>query len=371
MKALFLIFHGFDPSNGISKKIIAQVKALKQCGVDLSTCYVEDAGDRKKRMVDGDVLCDHGSGIKGKIMKRVALGCIADYIFSNNIQWVYVRSDHNTTPFLINLFRRLKKGGVRLFMEIPTYPYDDEYKGLSGGYRRAWLMDKCLRGLMARYVDKFVTFSDHEFIFGRPTIRISNGIDFDVIPLKTYRHPDARVLHFIGVATIHPWHGFDRLIKGLAEYYRSDFSSTVYFHIVGNGMPSVVDDYRHLVEEANLEEYVLFHGALFGSDLDKVFEESDLGIGSLARHRSHITHIRTLKNREYAARGIPFVYSEIDIDFEGRPYVLKVPADESPVDVERLVCFCQSQTMSPSGIRDSIRSTLSWKQQMQLVIDEV
>lgn len=39
MKALFLIFHGFNEANGISKKIHYQVKALKDCGVD-SSAYV-------------------------------------------------------------------------------------------------------------------------------------------------------------------------------------------------------------------------------------------------------------------------------------------------------------------------------------------
>lgn len=31
MKGLFLIFHGFEAFNGISKKIRYQVKALKEC----------------------------------------------------------------------------------------------------------------------------------------------------------------------------------------------------------------------------------------------------------------------------------------------------------------------------------------------------
>ncbi|MEG2480028.1 MAG: hypothetical protein RSA50_07120, partial [Mucinivorans sp.] len=43
---------------------------------------------------------------------------------------------------------------------------------------------------------------------------------------------------------------------------------------------------------------------------DDLFEQADIAIGSLARHRSGITTIKTLKNREYAARGIPFIYSE-------------------------------------------------------------
>ena len=41
MKALFLIFHGFDKANGISKKIHYQVKALKECGVDARLCYYD------------------------------------------------------------------------------------------------------------------------------------------------------------------------------------------------------------------------------------------------------------------------------------------------------------------------------------------
>ena len=35
MKTLFLIFHGFDKANGISKKIHYQVKAHKKCGADV------------------------------------------------------------------------------------------------------------------------------------------------------------------------------------------------------------------------------------------------------------------------------------------------------------------------------------------------
>ena len=56
-----------------------------------------------------------------------------------------------------------------------------------------------------------------------------------------------------------------------------------------------------------------------------------MGIGSLARHRSGIDKIKTLKNREYAARGIPFVYSETDDDFEHQPYILKAAPDDSPL----------------------------------------
>lgn len=116
---------------------------------------------------------------------------------------------------------------------------------------------------------------------------------------------------------MHPWHGFDRVIAGMANYYRTHTDThdyKVYLNIVGFGVPELVDSYKKDVAKHQLEKYIIFHSALYGKELDAVFEQSDMGIGSLARHRSGIDKIKTLKNREYAARGIPFVYSETDDD---------------------------------------------------------
>ncbi|MBB4044810.1 glycosyltransferase involved in cell wall biosynthesis [Bacteroides reticulotermitis] len=374
MKTLFLIFHGFSQASGISKKIHYQVKGLRACGADVRVCWLDDTDNHKRRMIDNAILEDYGSGLKGKIRKRTGLDCIYRYAVEEGIEWVYARCDHNTTPFLINLYRKLQRKGIKVIMEIPTYPYDQEYKSLPLPYQYILFMDKCLRGTMARYIDKIVTFSDHKTIFGRPTIRIANGIDPDEIPLKKTL-PDAPLneLHLIAIATIHPWHGFDRAIRGLANYYQQSPSPTlrIMLHIVGVGVPEVVDEYHRLVKENNLVEYVHFHGAMFGSDLDTLFDHCQMGIGSLARHRSGITHLRSLKNREYAVRGIPFVYSETDSDFDIQPYVWRVPADESPLDMNELARFRESVHLSPEEIRRSIEQSLSWKSQMQQVIDQL
>ena len=109
---------------------------------------------------------------------------------------------------------------------------------------------------------------------------------------------------------------------------------------------------------------------MHGKDLDACFEEADFAIGSLGRHRCGITHIKTLKNREYAARGIPFVYSETDDDFEHQPYILKAAPDDSPLDIEKVIRFYQSLKTTPLQIRMSIEQSLSWKAQMQIVINE-
>ena len=369
MKALFLLFHGFEEFNGISKKVRYQVSALEACGMEVHTCWLDDDHNHKRRMVDDNVLCDYGNGLSGKIRKRTGLGCIARYVNEERIGFVYIRYDHNANPWTIALMRKLRKSGARIVMEIPTYPYDNEYKGLPAPYQRILLVDKCFRKRLARYVDYIVTFSDEETIWNCPTIRISNGIDFGEIGPKTNGTPAGNEVHLIAVATMHPWHGFDRAIRGLANYYAAPHTEEVYLHVVGYGVPQVVEGYQRLVEEHGLEGRVVFHEALYGSALDALFEQSHIGIGSLARHRSGIDCIKTLKNREYAARGIPFVYSETDSDFEQMPYVLKAPPDETPLDIGQLLRFYRSADLDPQRIRATIEQRLSWQQQMQKVID--
>lgn len=372
LKALFLIFHGFEESNGISKKIRYQIKALKQCGVDVRTCWLDDKDGHKYRMIDDQILEDYGPGFMGKIRKRTNFQTIVDYVRKQQIQFIYIRYAHNANPFTIRFIKQLKKCQSQIVMEIPTYPYDQEYKGMPLPYQRILFIDKCFRTTLAKSIDKIVTFSNHTKIFNRPTIQISNGIDFDELPVKSKKNDTSKELHLIGVATIHPWHGFDRVIKGLALYYKnkSKFPYLLYFHIVGFGVPETVDYYKQLVKEHHLEQYVIFHSGLYGKDLDDIFDSSDLGIGSLARHRSGIYNIKTLKNREYAARGIPFIYSENDEDFDHQPYILKIAADETPIDIERLILFYQEVKQTPLEIRQSIEQTLSWKVQMQRVINE-
>lgn len=116
-------------------------------------------------------------------------------------------------------------------MEIPTYPYDQEY--ITRSMKLSLAVDRCFRHSLAKILDGIVTFSNAGRIFGGKTIRISNGIDFDAIPLKQNRNNTSHELHLIGVAEVHYWHGFDRLVNGLAEYYRTNPDYKVYFHIVG------------------------------------------------------------------------------------------------------------------------------------------
>ena len=384
MKILFLVYHGFSEHSGITKKIRYQVKGLRENGHEVHLCYYDFSPEGHRcRYVDGKVIRDYGTGAWAGLCQRVEYNSIYKYCLQNGIQFVYARCFQNANPWLIRFFRRLNRLGIKSVTEIPTYPYDQEFATFSFKVRMGLKVDQLFRNRLAREMAAMVTFSDAEQIFGQRTIRISNGVDFDSIPLHqpssptllsqnasatndTQEHLSA--LHLIGVAEVHIWHGFDRVMSGIGAYKGN---REVYFHVVGgvhpNHMSSII---APIIQKYGLQDRIIFHGTLFGDELTKVFNQCQFAIGSLGRHRSGITVIKTLKNREYATRGIPFIYSEQDSDFDHQPYVLKAPADESPVDIQRIIDFMDGFTMKPEEIRSTVKH-LTWNIQMKKVVDAV
>ena len=398
MKILFLIYHGFSEVSGISKKIRYQVKGLCQNGHEVHLCYYDQGQNGHwQRLVEvhapssihpsPSVIEDFGTGKMAGLRQRISYGAIYNYCVAQDIQMVYARCFQNANPWLNHFFGKLKKAGIKAVMEIPTYPYDQEFEGFSRTERLQLRIDQMFRKGLARQLEAIVTFTNQEQIFCQRTIRISNGVDLDSMPLHR-RVDTGKELHVIGVAEVHYWHGYDRLIAGLGEYYKakSDLpspvtrhpspSKDVYFHIVGGVWKSEMYDDEHapgfseLIKKYGIEDKVIFHDQLFGDALNDVFAKCNFAVGSLARHRSGISDIKTLKNREYASRGLPFVYSENDSDFDQQPYVLKVPADESPIDISRIVAFEEQLSMTPQEIRQTVEH-LSWKVQMQNVVEKI
>lgn len=378
MKILFLVYHGFSEHSGISKKIHYQVKGLRENGHEVHLCYYDFSPEGHRcRYVDNEVIADYGTGMMAGLYQRLDFAAVYRYCLAQHIEFVYARCFQNANPILIRFFKKLRKAGIHAVTEIPTYPYDTEFESFEWKMRVGLKIDQMFRNSLYPLMDAVVTFSDATEIFGQRTIRISNGVDFDSIPLHQLAAKDGDALHLIGVAEVHIWHAYDRLIAGLGEYYRHGGTRKVVFHIVGGVHPA--ERYKpctwHPGLEAMISNYgiqgkVVFHGQLFGDALTEVFNQCQFAVGSLGRHRSGITVIKTLKNREYATRGIPFIYSEQDSDFDSQPYVLKAPADESPINIQQVIDFMDRFQMKPEEIRKTVNH-LSWKIQMQRVIEQL
>jgi glycosyltransferase involved in cell wall biosynthesis len=375
MNALFLIGEALTDFGGISKKVLAQVNALEHCGINVSLSYLV-ANDKNKctgRYVNQEIV-DRYSAIPiiSEFQWRCKYKNLYNYIRANEIRLVYIRYIHFANPFFISFLRKLKKSGVKILLEIPTYPYDQEYKDLKFTSRIVLLIEKFSRNKFKKYVTRVITLTNDTTIFGVPTIQISNGIDPNSISLvkKDKTNND---IHLIGVASIAYWHGYDRVIEGLHNYYCSDEQGKkkVFFHIAGDNANMESMRYKELVKKYNLNNYVIFYGRKSGSELDSIFDKCDIAVGCLGSHRKGFKYSKSLKNREYSARGLPFFYSDMDEDFEDVDFVLKVPANDDPINIEAIINFVNNNTFDAAKIRNYALENLTWKKQFEKVLTDI
>ena len=309
--------------NGVLKKIVGQIKIFNDAGFKVDLLNVSEN--------------------KGNYLSKFfySLFYKNQYLLNNydafeNIDFVYVRHFSPVNRGCLGLLSYLKNKGCTIIYEIPTYPYDGEHKGFKGFI--FLIIDKIFRKKLKRYVDCIVTYSQDNTIFDIKTVKIVNGIDCSAISpvdITEYRQVAIRL---IAVAQFAKWHGYDRLIEGLYEYYKHNPEKKVFIDFVGDGVVS--QQYREMVSKYGLAQYVVFHGVLTGAALSAVFNQADIAVCSLGCHRIGIFLGSFLKSREYIARGLPMISStKIDILPDDYQYIQYVPEDDSPIDMYAILNF--------------------------------
>lgn len=180
---------------------------------------------------------------------------------------------------------------------------------------------------------------------------MTNSIDVQRYSLKKLPqlNQNALKLLYIGSNTT-AWHGLDRVLKGMASHQGT---LQMELHIAGYVSRSI----QRLIHSLNIEHLVFSHGYVTGHDLDALFDLADVAIGSLGMHRKNLTHGSTLKVREYMARGIPFMISHSDEDLApDLPYVFMAPADDTPIDMHKVIEFKRQVYSNPEQIARTMRT---------------
>ena len=370
MKILYIIPFKLDTNSGVDKKIISQIKSFKKYGVDIDYLETESTTENINYYLNGDYikslskyhfyLSDKFDNYRiAKEIKKMKL----------NYDYVYIR--HFSNPLFVLILRELFKKNIKILMEIPTYPYIGEMIKNSKFPKIKIFLDKILKKLFfKKFVYKIITFSEDRILFGIDCINISNGIDLDRVFLKNEKNKNHNNIVFTIASGFYYWHGIDRFLYSLLEYKKSNIIATnVIFNIIGKGQEE--KKLKKIVEDNPLlQDCVIFQGFKSGKDLDEIYDQTDIAIGSLGRHRSGVYTMKALKNREYCAKGLPMIFSENDLDFENVNFLYKVPADESLIDIDDVINWYRNLKVSSSEIREFSKK-FSWDIQMKKVIDNI
>lgn len=325
MNGCYIANRKLEEFDGVSKKIVMQINALRRSGIECSYICV---GGKYRNVLSRKVISRLPFTTINDDWKRINI--------CDDIDFVYLRHPYIDRGF-IRFLKGLKEKKKLIIMEFPTYPYDLEYGIRSYPYL---IKERFWRKKIHKYLDYIVTYSSDMFIFDTPCINVINGIEMDsVSPINNIR--TNKEIHMIAVSTMKVWHGYERLIRGLANYYHSeDYNNRIIkLHLVGEG-PEMVK-YRKIVKENNISEYVLFYGQLSGGDLDEVYEKCNVAVSSLAFHRTNVHLSSALKTREYAAKGLPIISScKIDaFPIDECDFIKMVPEDESDINIAEIVTF--------------------------------
>lgn len=258
----------------------------------------------------------------------------------------------------------------KLIVEIPTYTPDVKETDLSlprkvfKSYSDVW--SKKTETLPDLYV--FMGDGNLKSFHGVPAIRIENGIDPDLMPTrKPVNEQDT--IHILALSSMNYWHGYDRLINSLAEYKGTP---KVILHLVGDNDGGCLAQWKELVQKNNLGNNVVFHGPLFGEDLNAIFNLCDIGVNSMGMYRKGFEDTSELKTREYISRGLPFVSSVYDVVLDGLDKDLwyQISNDDTIPSMEGIVQFAlkvKADNTAKDRLHEYAVRTMTWKAQYEKV----
>lgn len=324
---------------GVKKKILSQVRVLQD---HFESVYYTMCCEGMIYLMDGDRIIDKQLSVTRQMTNEVLCAWLDKY----QVDKTYIRYEYLSNPWFLRYLAQQKERNVRSVLEIPVYPYGQD---VAPG--RLKLEEEFFRRELPRYVDCISTFSEDKTIWGIPCINLVNGVDLESNPLRK-RKKESRIV-LIGVSCCYPWHGYERVIMGLRDYYKDGGEYDILFKVVGSG--SQEKYYRSLTAQYNLQNHVEFCGRLDGDELDRQYSAADIAIGTLATYKIGLQTVSTIKCAEYCVRGIPMIISYDDIRFPSNAeYVMQVPNSPEPLNMQDVIGF-YNRTVSQEDLSLKMR----------------
>lgn len=379
----------FDNLDGVARKLLYQKEAFSYCAGEDKVYLASYFGDGTFRVIgentDIKIPFKKKSSRQLELMeiypklpqicKKLSIKAVYFRIFA--LSWVSDR-----------LFSDLRKQGIKIAVEIPTYPFWKEKwmdvleKFKTGkvltGYKRTLtnIVYFIYAHRLKKYVTTIVTFSDIKKLWGVPVTGIANGYDFKELEEENSLKTRDEDLHLLMVASVRSNHGADRVIKGLSTYMKKGPQRNVVFHIVGDG--DAIPELKELVKNlGSVEKQVVFHGFMAGQALEDVYKIGDIGISAIGFHRLGVYYASPLKSKEYFAKGLSVVGTTVEHDVlksKSSEYYLAFPEDDTDIDIEKVCSFyegLQKQNCTNRQIAESAANDFAWKSIMKPIYEQL
>lgn len=300
------------------------------------------------------------------INKRIVLFSILIYLLlRKKYKFIYIRYPRPDLFLIVSLVI-LKLKLIKIFYEIPTYPFTKEFNKLfsiSGFYERiSTLIFFPITLLLTDYV--LVIAYDQKILL-KYVKKIENGVtDFKIFKNNLNSSKTIKLISVINFNETNNRHGLDRLLKGLSEYDQS--FRPVELLLVGDVSKSNLKE--EIINGVN-KGYLKILGNLNNADLQKYYMLADVGIGNLGFHRISVNYSSSLKEREFLEYGLPYISSSKDhMIRENCNFRLKVSNNDELVKISTVINFYDkfiNQKNQYIELKKYTKKHLNWNKAMQ------
>ncbi|MDD4564171.1 MAG: glycosyltransferase [Eubacteriales bacterium] len=359
-----------DPSIGITKKIDGQISALKNLGFDVTyTTYTEKGIE----IINND-KCIYIKKFKLKnekyklIVRRFLLiKASIDFVKNNDFDIAYLRFSGFDWLY-VKMLSIMKKRGMRVIVESLSYFPGVKYKTIKGKY--LMFTTKLFEKKVKRFIDLVAAEGDLKELWGVKAVSLEIGVIVDNFRPHSYSG-SKNAINFIAVGNEREYHGYDRMIKSIYEYYRSNGNLSIKLHLVG----IVKNQTKKLVEKLKLQEVVYFYGKKYGGELEEIYDKCNIGIGPLTQYRIGGKKVTGLKTKEYFAKGIPYIFSGGELLIPSSyPYIMKIPDNDELIDIKKIIEFYDSiknDVHLVKNMRRFAEENFSWDISMTKIMNEL
>lgn len=391
MRLVYVFLGGSLKGSSVQHKIICQIEALRQHGIDARGCFFSNSVERETKL-DAHVTLYPLKPYTGKhkyfhgfFETQYYYRQIHEFLRSRRDSWDYIFLRHGTSG--PSYFALLKEFANRIFLYIPSNSIAENFRERQAapgngmvGYAFRWyeytryfyLNEKKLIKSVLPRLRAVVVFTEE---FGRMLncmaggkIRIiynRDGADCKRIPLRKpqYSGKTIRLLFMKGSSMLQPWAGLDRIIQSIAAH--PEIPAELY--ITGN----VIEKERYHFP------FVKLTGRLSDADLEQLVNETDLGVSNLANYLIGFDETTNLKSRDYFARGLPFIQANTMPDVEGTEaaaYYLNMPNNSSLIDMQNVYDFAmqmRADTGHPLKMREFAEQHLDWSITVKELADAI
>ncbi len=386
IKLLYISFINEETRKGYFNKIINQTLAFNHLGLDTYmtarnndsfwVSKVEDTGVVEVKKI---FIATDGTGIRRYLRYINAIISFFDFCYecADNIKpdIIYIRRIRPITPMLINFIKNMRKRGLIVLYEYPTYPWESEL--LISKYYLSYIIDKLQYKLLLKSINAMVCMG-HCKDKTCDVVETMNGINFighdKNLNYRLYmpKRDKAIVLNIIIVANYSAVHGIEKLLKGMASYYRMNGTADIRLMIVGPESGFV--KLKEYINKIKMKDHVHFYGYNTGAALDKIYEAADIGLDAIALEiRGEECVCGSLKSREYISKGLPFICSDLlDIVYNGKAnsrFMFISSHKENEVDVNSLIDWYRNLEISSDEIIEFGKDNLTWEKTMEPVLN--